>query len=114
MKAREMSPLRQKTVDVMTMKGLSPVTHKKHYLRELAKFDRHTGHQPDVLTDDAQGLDPDADCGWSGAAHDQCRRGGVASVLRHCSRSAGEDRDSALSPGSRPSAPGCRKRMWST
>ena len=43
MKVREVSPLRQKTVDVMTMKGLSPVT-QKHYLREIAKFDRHTGH----------------------------------------------------------------------
>ena len=52
MNAREVSPLRQKTVDVMTMKGLSPVT-QKHYLREIAKFDRHTGHQLDVQTEDA-------------------------------------------------------------
>ena len=52
MKASEVFPLRQKTVDVMTMKGLSPVT-QKHYLREIAKFDRHTGHQLDVQTGDA-------------------------------------------------------------
>lgn len=52
MKVREVSPLRQKTLDVMTMKGLSPVT-QKHYLREIAKFDRHTGHRLDVQTDDA-------------------------------------------------------------
>lgn len=52
MKVREVSPLRRKTLDVMTMKGLSPVT-QKHYLREIAKFDRHTGHQLDVQTDDA-------------------------------------------------------------
>ena len=52
MKVREVSPLRQKTVDVMTLKGLSQST-QKNYLREIAKFDCHTGHQLEVQTEDA-------------------------------------------------------------
>ncbi len=40
---KEIFPLRRKTVDVMKVKGLSPVT-REHCLREIAMFDRHTGH----------------------------------------------------------------------
>ena len=55
------SPLRRKMNDAMTMKGLSETT-QEHYLREVARFDCHTGHRLEVQTQEAiRALGPEAD-----------------------------------------------------
>ena len=44
----EMSPLRRRMVEDMTIRNLSPATQQS-YIHAVSKFSRHFGHSPDRL-----------------------------------------------------------------
>ena len=44
----QMSPLRQRMIEDLTIRNLSPATQQS-YLYAVAKFSRHFGHSPDRL-----------------------------------------------------------------
>jgi len=44
----EMSPLRRRMIEDMTIRNLSPATQQS-YIHAVSKFSRHFGHSPDRL-----------------------------------------------------------------
>ena len=98
MTEKMMTPLRQRMIDDMTIRNLSPST-KKIYVYAVAKFSRFHGRSPDKLTMEdvrdyrlhliSRGYQPN---------FDQPDHGRAALLLRHDAWAEGRNRANALCP----------------